>query len=63
MNNLKLSDYLALVIGFPILIVVWDYIIVQTSGLAWQEAVVTAILMTCGTIATFDGIRRNWNRS
>lgn len=63
MDNLKLSDYIAFVVGFPILIVVWDYIIVQSSDLTWQEGIVTAILMTCGTIATFDGIRRNWNRS
>ena len=59
----SMSDYIAFLIGFPILIAVWDYIIVSTSDLTWQEGIVTAILMTCGTIAVLDALRRNLIRS
>ena len=59
----SMSDYIAFITGFPILMAVWDYIIVQTSELSWQEGLVTAILMTCGTIALFDVIRPHLIRS
>lgn len=59
----NMSDYIAFMLGFPILVAVWDYLIVSTSDLTWQEGIVTAILMTCCTIAVLDALRHNLIRS
>ena len=48
------------IVAFLLLVAVWDTLIVMYSELTWQEGIVTAILMTCGTIAIFDNIRQKF---
>ena len=48
------------IVAFLLLVAVWDTLIVMYSELTWQGGIVTAILMTCGTIAIFDNIRQKF---
>ena len=50
------------IVAFLLLVGVWDTLIVINSDLTWSEGIVASIIMTCGTIATFDVVRKK-NRS
>ncbi len=54
----KMRNYLFFIVAFLLLVGVWDTLIVMNSDLTWSEGIVASIIMTCGTIATFDNIRQ-----
>ena len=55
-----MRNYFFFIVAFPLLVGVWDTLIVMNSDLTWSEGILASIIMTCGTIATFDAVRKNF---